>query len=376
MTPQASYFPLLDALRGMAALVVVLRHTGYLWGGLVLPHSYLAVDLFFLLSGVVVANAYEHRLRAGLTVARFSLIRLIRIYPLYALGSMLGLAPVLAALAGLAPQPVQGPLALALASALLLLPDLAEPALFPLNPPAWSLFFELGANLVYAALLPHLGKRMLWLIVAACAAGLALVLLADPGAGLHGGYTPATLLTGGLRVGFGFFAGVLLWRAHLGRNPARPVRAPGGRAWQGAAGWLPVALAAALLLARPAAPLAPWFDLGAVLLAFPALLYCAMQHGAMQGGLSARACAWLGALSYPLYVLHVPLARLVNGVLEKGLQVDVAASFPCAGLGFMALLLAACGLLERHVDAPLRRRLMARLARTPGQAAPLRPAPP
>lgn len=350
MSATGRYFPLLDAIRGLAALVVMVRHTGYLWDGLVLPHSYLAVDLFFVLSGVVVANAYEGPLRAGLSPGRFWLLRMIRIYPLYALGSLLGLVPVLAALAGLTAQTVQGPLALALGSAALLLPDLADDALFPLNPPAWSLFFELAANMVYALLLRHLNARMLWLIVLGSAAGLALLLYAEPAAGLHGGYTPATLLTGLLRVGFGFFAGVLLWRAYVAR--ARPRRLPP------AAGWAAVLLAAALLLARTAGPLAAAYDLLAVLLLFPALVWLAMHAGA---GAGARLCAWLGALSYPLYVLHVPAARLLNGSLEKGLHLAVADWFPYVGVGLLALLLPACVLIERHVDAPLRARLLRRL---------------
>lgn len=353
MSATGRYFPLLDAIRGLAALVVLLRHTGYLWDGLVLPHSYLAVDLFFVLSGVVVANAYEQPLRAGLSPGRFWLLRMIRIYPLYALGSLLGLVPVLAAVAGLTAQPVQGSLLLALGSAALLLPDLADGSLFPLNPPAWSLFFELAANLLYALLLRHLNARMLWLIVLGSAAGLALVLYANPAAGLHGGYTPDTLLTGTLRVSFGFFAGVLLWRAWM-------ARAALGRRLPAAVGWSAVIAAAALLLARAPGALGAGYDLFAVLVLFPILVWVAMHAGAGAGP-GARVCAWLGALSYPLYVLHVPAARLLNGTLEKGLHLAVADWYPYVGVGLLALLLPACLLIERHVDAPLRARLLRRL---------------
>ena len=187
MNARQHYFHLLDGLRGIAALIVMFRHTGYFWGGWTIPQSYLAVDLFFVLSGVVVANAYEARLRAGLAPARFALLRLIRLYPLYLLGSLIGLVPVVAALLGLAPSSLASPLPLVLLAAALLLPLVSDPNLFPLNTPAWSLFFEMLANLAYAAMLRHLHCALLAALLLASALGLALALQAAPEQGLHGG---------------------------------------------------------------------------------------------------------------------------------------------------------------------------------------------
>ncbi|NJR13661.1 MAG: acyltransferase [Phyllobacteriaceae bacterium] len=69
-------FHVLDGMRGVAALAVVERHKPDFLFGTALPASYLAVDLFFMLSGFVIAHAYEQRLRDGLSVVRFTLLRL------------------------------------------------------------------------------------------------------------------------------------------------------------------------------------------------------------------------------------------------------------------------------------------------------------
>ncbi len=81
----------LDALRGAAAIGVLLFHSSQslktLW---LAPSGYLAVDLFFVMSGFVIANAYERRLR-DMGVARFMRVRIIRFLPLFYLGGLLGL---------------------------------------------------------------------------------------------------------------------------------------------------------------------------------------------------------------------------------------------------------------------------------------------
>ena len=59
----------LDLLRGLAALAMLVRH--FPWPNaevLLLTRSYLGVDLFFTLSGFVIAYSYQARLSAGLPV--------------------------------------------------------------------------------------------------------------------------------------------------------------------------------------------------------------------------------------------------------------------------------------------------------------------
>src|SRR3569832_284109 len=72
----------LAAIRGVAAISVMLYHfSPFLADGKVLPSSYLAVDLFFLLSGFVIAHAYDRKIENGMGFGTFVAIRLIRLYP-------------------------------------------------------------------------------------------------------------------------------------------------------------------------------------------------------------------------------------------------------------------------------------------------------
>ena len=65
-------FAALDGVRGIAALAVMMFHIAW-WPhfGRPFPSAYLAVDLFFTLSGFVVAHAYSPRLSQGLSALAF-----------------------------------------------------------------------------------------------------------------------------------------------------------------------------------------------------------------------------------------------------------------------------------------------------------------
>ena len=59
------HYPLLDAMRGVAALVVIWYHIfeGFATSAMDqrINHGYLAVDFFFILSGFVLGYAYDDR---------------------------------------------------------------------------------------------------------------------------------------------------------------------------------------------------------------------------------------------------------------------------------------------------------------------------
>ena len=88
-------FGTMNGLRGIAALAVVGYHFS-LRGPLHLQNGFLAVDLFFVLSGFVIAYSYEKRLREGLPLKDFVLIRFIRLYLLYLLGTLFPIIAVVA----------------------------------------------------------------------------------------------------------------------------------------------------------------------------------------------------------------------------------------------------------------------------------------
>jgi peptidoglycan/LPS O-acetylase OafA/YrhL len=184
----------IDATRGLAAVAVMLLHFGFgpQW------FAY-AVDLFFVISGYVIARRYELELIAGMTLREFMRARLAKLYPMYALGTALCLALYVASGMSTGTNNATNVIG-ASAAAALLIPYLgsASPFLFPLNPPAWSLFFEVVVNGLYARHVARLGRDAL-LIIAALSAVAALA-------------THSTMINGMGRATSGFAVGVLIFR--------------------------------------------------------------------------------------------------------------------------------------------------------------------
>lgn len=350
-------FHALDAIRGLAALLVVLRHTGPYFGPMRFQESYLAVDVFFVLSGVVIAYSYEHKLRVGLSLARFSWLRLVRIYPLYLLGTSIG---VLAVLCGPHGTGEYRNLALLLGLALVLAPNLAgwgDHRLYPLDHPSWSLCLELSVNVAYAACVRFLHGTRLWWLLVSLATALAAVALVH--GSLDAGFSLRSLPGGAARCGFSFLAGALLYRTFAARSagglgpwPA-PVRA--------GTLWCLVALVPVLLMSSPPPQLRPFVDFFAVVVVFPAAIYGAMWL--RPGARCARLCDYLGGISYAVYVLHQPISVLANEVLADAAGLSVARYAPVSGLLFLLLLAATCWEVDRRVDAPVRRWLLGKANR-------------
>ena len=206
----------LDGLRGVAALFVAMRHTSF-FHDLGIHGGFLAVDLFFVLSGFVIAHAYERRLERGLSAARFLALRYLRLWPVYVLGALLGLV---AAFAGA--LPVQDNLSVgqmihAAPFALMMLPGPhITRMLYPVNSVAWSLALELLVNLAYAFLWrPLRDPRVLGAVLAVSA-----VALAGAAAWFHTldiGFTWANAWGGAPRVVFSFTAGLAVYRIFQAR---------------------------------------------------------------------------------------------------------------------------------------------------------------
>src|SRR5450755_163882 len=91
-----SHYQILDGLRGVASVLVITFHVLETFTGgnpfiQIINHGYLAVDFFFLLSGFVVAYAYDDRW-GTLTQWDFYKRRLVRLQPMVIMGSLIGAA--------------------------------------------------------------------------------------------------------------------------------------------------------------------------------------------------------------------------------------------------------------------------------------------
>lgn len=324
----------LDGLRGVAAVCILLLHLER--PGFEMPQgTFTAVDLFFLISGFVIAQAYEDRIaRSG--VLAFLRARLIRLYPMLLFGLLILPAYVAAVTytRGEALPATPWRILGSLGAALLFLPSHLPPsklwnedALFPLNTPVWSLMFEMAVNLAYALVLPWLSRLLLAFII--LVSGLALVVIQLRLEGIDLGWSWLTLWWGVPRVTFSFFMGVLIFRVKIPRPNLPPL--------------LILAAFPALLFAPP---------LLAVLAGYPLLLIAATAPDAR----GSRVMAAMGALSYPLYVIHFPLLYLVGWLLAR--RMPEWASIPVS----IALMLLAAFVALKLWDEPVRRWLSRRTA--------------
>ena len=310
------HFLALDGLRGFAAIVVVLLHICEYFELPVRPgHGYLAVDFFFMLSGFVVAHAYDDRLRSGMGVLAFMRVRLIRLYPLVALGVTIGTLALLArALMGHDISP--GSVIAAGVTNALLLPSpwlvYLRPWAFMVNSPIWSLSYEIWVNGLFALCFPLFVNRVL---VGVIFVGAVLLVLAGLFFGnLNFGYDWYYFYTGSVRVLFPFFTGILLLRA---------TRSVTLRTSLGNFVWLPLIV----LLAAPAFS-GPYYDLAAVLFAFPVIVTVG-AHASPSPRLR-RLWTRMGELSFPLYALHFPFVVALSNIAHSrhwaGVQLWAAAA--------------------------------------------------
>lgn len=342
---RARAFVALDGLRGMAALAVVTVHSGRFSDGWGLPTAYLAVDLFFVLSGFVLAHAYEQAFRDGLSPSRFMLQRLIRLYPLYILGIAMGMfvAVLNIQLQG------GGTLVIgtwerfftALPWSLFMLPcpPGVDGTMFPFNFVMWSIFFELIVNVLWAASWRYVNStKALATIVGLGALGLIASGVAF--GTLNVGIRWDTFLGGLARVMYAFPLGILLYRAHYKVKLELPT--------------VPLLLSLVLLFLLPQT-LGTEIALGLVIL--PALVL--LTSYARPKGIVAKACTFVGEASYAVYAMHVALYALTYAALQIiGIRAEDYAPWGVAG--FMVVVLIAGGMAHRWYDVPVRRWLTRR----------------
>jgi peptidoglycan/LPS O-acetylase OafA/YrhL len=355
----------LDGFRGLAALSVLLVHV---MGEMhlqassrpvpldrLVPHVHLAVDFFFMLSGYVIAKAYEVKLVTSMPFSQFISVRLVRLYPLIFVGVALG-AFSLAIRVVMTHTPSPGQLLIATLSALFILPTTAVLSvfpgeLFPINLPEWSLLFELLINVLYAAIVRWLSTSKLIAIcvvsfVVLCWMAASSDRLLDIGMGVRPvGIIPADIWCGFIRVTFPFFLGVLLFRRRL--------------SWStGNATSIVLSLVFLAVLYVPAFPRSWAYEVMAVALVFPIILLIGATCKTTPK--LTKLFISLGELSYPLYVTHNPVTRIFINILKTlhiRLPNAVAIALCCLTAVVAAIVLLKCW------DRPVRNWLSLRVRR-------------
>ena len=351
------HYPILDGLRGVAALMVVAFHifeahaTSHL--DQVINHGYLAVDFFFLLSGFVIGYAYDDRW-AKMTVGDFFKRRLIRLQPMVIIGMIIGGLCFYFQDSVLWPAIHEVPvwkmlLVMVIGFTLIPVPTSMDirgwAEMHPLNGPGWSLFYEYIANILYALFVRKFSKKALSILV--FLSGLALIHLAltSPNGDLIGGWSldPEQLHIGFARVMYPFFAGVLLFRM--------------GKLIQVKNAFLLCSLLIIVLFSMPRIGGSEhlWmngiYDSVTVILFFPLIVFLAAS-GEIKGALSTRVCKFFGDISYPIYITHFPIIYIYTGwVADK--KIPFSEALPISILAYVSCIALAYACLKLY-DEPVR----------------------
>ena len=225
------HYPLLDGLRGVAALMVVWFHIFEAFATSHLDqrinHGYLAVDFFFILSGFVIGYAYDDRW-SKMSVGEFFKRRLIRLHPMVVMGALIGAAMFYTQ--GCEVWDVTkisvGALLFATLLNILMIPATISGEvrgvgeMYPLNGPSWSLMFEYIGNILYALIIRRLSTKALTALVAIMGCGLVVYSVWGPLGDLCVGFSmdSTNMIGGSLRLMFAFPAGLLLSRVFKPRN--------------------------------------------------------------------------------------------------------------------------------------------------------------
>lgn len=359
------HYPILDGLRGVAAVIVVIfhllePHAGGDHAKLYINHAYLAVDFFFMLSGFVIAYAYDDRWEK-MSLSEFLKRRLVRLHPLVILGSLLGAALFYFQESPAFPIIGEIPvwmllLVMLLGCTLLPLPIRYDirgwQELHPLNGPAWSLYFEYIANLLYALFLRRVRKPLLGLLTLAAASLTVHHLFTCASGDMIGGWALNAEQTriGFTRMLFPFLAGLLLCRLHA------VIRVNHGGFW-----WASLLLIAAFSMPRLGTAEATWpnalYESVVIIALFPIVVL--IGAGArLTDKRSQAVCRFLGDISYPIYITHFGYVLLYTA-WQSRTQATLAEGAPYIVLALIAALLTAYAALRLY-DLPVRRYLTRR----------------
>ncbi len=366
------HYELLDGLRGVAAVLVVIYHifegfafaeaTNGAGSGLITTfnHGHIAVDFFFMLSGFVISYAYDDRW-GKMSLGNFFKRRLIRLHPMVIMGAIIGVAAFL--LEGckqwngtITPTGWVMTALLFTMLMILALPGLpyevrGNGEMFPLNGPAWSLWFEYIGNILYALIIHRLPTKTLATLAVALGAAHAWFFVGNiSGYNMVGvGWTIDSVnFWGGLvRMLFPFTMGMLLARTFKPRKIK-------GAFW----------LCSALLIAVFAVPyiastgkasINSLYEFLCIALLFPFIVWMG-ACGGCGDNVTGRVNKFLGDISYPLYIIHYPIMYMFYKWLIKEELYTFGETWGISIIVIITSLLLAYACLKLY-DEPVRRYL-------------------
>ncbi len=310
----AERFEVLDALRGICALLVALYHfqaNGLIARSLLVQNGWLFVDYFFVLSGFVIAHSYGARLCDGaVSVGRFMALRMGRIYPLHIAVLLAFIALELLLVFGgdwiaqfVTREPFTGSRSIgALLQNIFLLQSFGIEGGRGWNGPAWSIAAEMWTYLLYAVIFV-IARR--WFV------GIAGLLVLAAGVWLFANAPDlhVTFEGGIVRCIFGFSVGVLTYKAF--------------RQFGGLHGQLWEALAIALVIAFASFAAGAWTFFAPLVFALT-IMALATQSGLVSALLRRPFFQLLGLISYSIYMVHVFVQGRLGELLQMTDLIDIS----------------------------------------------------
>ena len=365
------HYELLDGLRGVAAILVLFYHIfeGFSFAEVtngdgdgiirVLNHGHIAVDFFFILSGFVISYAYDDRWKK-MSTWQFFKRRLIRLHPMLVMGAIIGTMAF--AFVGFEKwDGTTAPMGWVMTAMLLtmfMIPAVpgvpyevrGNGEMFPLNGPAWSLFFEYIGNILYALIIRRLSTRMLAILTVILGCLHAWFFVGNiSGYDMVGvGWTIDEInFWGGLvRMLFPFTIGMLLARIFKPRKIK-------GAFW----------ICSIMLIALFSVPYIPsagnisinsLYEVVCIATIFPFIVW--VGACGISSGKTAKINRQLGEISYPLYIVHYPIMYIFYAWLIENNIYNIE---ECPGA---ATIVVASSIILAHLclklyDEPIRRRL-------------------
>lgn len=352
------HYPILDGLRGVAALMVVMFHvfeasaTSHL--DQIINHGYLAVDFFFQLSGFVIGYAYDDRWNK-MTIGNFFKRRIVRLQPLVIMGSIIGAAFFYFGASSFFPLINKTPvweMLIIMVIGFTMIPVTVSMDIrgwnetYPLNGAAWSLFYEYIVNILYALFIRKFSKLALSILVCLSAGVLIHYVVTSPTGTVIGGWTLNALHNqiAFTRVMYPFFAGLLLFRVakltHI----------------KNAFLWCSLLVITVLVMPKIGGSENLWmnglYEALSIILIFPLIVYLGAS-GTLQTGFAKRICKFLGDISYPIYITHYPVIYIYTAWVQDN-KIPLKDALPYGILTFVSSILLAYACLKFY-DEPVRR---------------------
>lgn len=302
-------YEVLDALRGLCAIAVVALHyfeSYKRWE--VIPHSHLAVEYFFLLTGFTFVIAYDRRWKDGtMTVLGFLWRRFLRLWPIVFIGSVIGLMFCFALNGRFFSSMPNDPWIefQRFLYSLTMLPWCGKGCMTQMQPQTWTLLYIIYANLIYLFILRFFRTWMLGIALLAAAGYSYYVAAHYHSFALGWDFTHHHIVTAAARMSFPVLAGMFIarcgWRISF----------PGAGVF--------AAAVLGFILYSPVFPKTGeafgWYELIAVLVALPLVLLTG-AGGSIPSGRFADFCAFMGRFSFPLYATHFPLRIVLRNWIQ------------------------------------------------------------